>query len=245
MTMLVLPDGLRHIAIIMDGNGRWANARGLARTRGHKEGIKSVRAITTAAAEAGLDQLTLYAMSVENFVKRPRTEVSFLLALLKRFVMQERRTIMDNDIRFRYVGRTHEFPRAVRNELAKLEEASAGNGGMVLCLALNYGGRSEIADAMRAIAEEVKRGELDPSTIGEETVAAHLYDPEMPDLDLLIRTAGEVRISNFLLWQVSYSEIYVTDTYWPDFGVKALEAAVANYAARKRKFGGLIHNLNG
>ena len=243
--MLVLPDGLKHIAVIMDGNGRWANARGYPRTRGHKEGIKSVRAVTTACAEAGLGQLTLYSMSVENFIKRPKTEVDFLLTLLKRFVVQERKTIMDNNIRFRTIGRTAEYPRTVRDELQKLSEISATNTGMVLCLALNYGGRSEIADAVRAVARLVRAGKIDPEAVDERTIAEHLYDPTMPDPDLLVRTAGELRISNFLLWQVSYSEIFVTETLWPEFGVKDLEAALSSYAGRKRKFGGLARNLDG
>jgi undecaprenyl diphosphate synthase len=242
--MLVLPEGLKHIAVIMDGNGRWANARGYARTRGHKEGIKSVRAVTTACADAGLGWLTLYSMSVENFVKRPRAEVEFLLILLKRFVVQERRTIMENNIRFRTIGRVHEYPAGVRDELQRLTDLSARNSGMVLCLALNYGGRTEIVDAARRMAEQVRAGTLDPADIDEQAIADRLYDPTMPEPDLLVRTAGELRISNFLLWQVSYSEIYVTDTYWPDFGTKELETALASYSSRKRKFGGLVHNLN-
>ncbi|MCA9322831.1 MAG: di-trans,poly-cis-decaprenylcistransferase [Planctomycetes bacterium] len=242
--VLEIPDGLRHIAIIMDGNGRWANSRGLRRTRGHKEGVKSVRRITTACAEAGLEQLTLYALSVENWAKRPRPEIEFLLLLLKRFVAQERRTIMENNIRFRTVGRTHEFPKSVRDELDRLTEVSAANDGMVLCLALNYGGRSEIADAARELGRQVRDGALDPEKIDEQTLARALYDPAMPDVDLMIRTAGEMRISNFLLWQASYGEIWVAPALWPDFDVKDLATGLASYGARERKFGGLAQRID-
>ena len=238
--MLELPEGLKHAAIIMDGNGRWANARGQRRTRGHKEGVKSVRRITTACAETRLERLTLYALSVENYVKRPKHEIDFLLALLRRFLIQERRTIMENDIRFRTIGRVHQFPASVRKEIDDLTEVSAGNDGMVLCLALNYGGRSEIADAARDIAVKAARGEIDPAVIDEETVGRHLYDGEAPDVDLLIRTAGEMRISNFLLWQCSYGEIFVTPAYWPDFDETALAGAFKAYTSRDRKFGGLL-----
>ena len=233
----VRPPDLKHLAIIMDGNGRWANARGLARSRGHKEGVKSVRRTTTTCAALGFEQLTLYALSVENFRKRPPAEVEFLLHLLRRFVIQERRTIMENDIRFRTIGRTHEFPRRVRNELEKLTEVSAANQGMVLCLALNYGGRAEIADAVKAIVAD---RDLDPEDVDEDFVRRHLYDSEMSDPDLLVRTAGELRISNFLLWQVSYSEIYVTDNFWPEFDEPELGRAMAAYTERRRKFGGLL-----
>ena len=242
--MPVVPEGLKHLAIIMDGNGRWANAQGFRRTRGHKEGVKSVRRVTTACAEASLEHLTLYALSVENWAKRPRAEIEFLLLLLKRFVAQERATIMDNDIRFRTIGRTQEFPAAVRDELQKLTDLSSRNRGMTLTLALNYGGRSEIADAVRSIAAEVKAGRIDPATIDESTIAAHLYDPRLPDVDLLVRTAGEMRISNFLLWQASYGEIWVTPTWWPDFGVKELDEAFQAFGARERKFGGLAQRVD-
>ena len=241
---LELPAGLRHVAVIMDGNGRWANARGLRRTRGHKEGAKTVRRITTTCAEAGLEQLTLYALSVENWVKRPKHEIDFLLALLKRFLIQERPTIMDNDIRFRVVGRVHEFPTSVRREISRLEEVSRDNRGMILCLALNYGGRSEIADACRALAEEVARGERDPASIDEAAIESRLYDPAMPDVDLMIRTAGEMRLSNFLLWQFSYGELFVSETYWPDFEAKDLAEALRSYGRRKRKFGGLARPID-
>ncbi len=242
--MVEVPETLRHVAIIMDGNGRWANARGSRRTRGHKEGVKSVRRVTTTLAEAGLEYLTLYALSVENWVKRPRPEVEFLLMLLRRFLIQERRTIMENNIRFRAIGRVHEFPDSVRKELDHLTELSRDNDGMVLCLALNYGGRSEILDAVRAVASKVKEGALDAEALDENDIRRQLYDPEMPDVDLLIRTAGEMRISNFLLWQVSYGEIWVTQTYWPDFGERELEQALRSFGGRERKFGGLAQKVD-
>lgn len=242
--MISLPEGLKHLAIIMDGNGRWANSRGLIRTQGHKSGINSVRSITTVSAEAGLERLTLYALSVENFVKRPRPEVKFLLGLLKRFVVRERATIMDNNISFDCIGRLESFPAGVRREIDALRDISAGNDGMRLTLALNYGGRTEITDAVREIAVDVARGEIHPQDIDEAMIARNLYDPSMTDPDLLIRTGGEMRISNFLLWQVSYSEIYVTNTLWPDFDEEHLAVAIEDYSNRRRKFGGLIPNTD-
>lgn len=241
---LTIPDGLRHLAIIMDGNGRWANSRGLRRTRGHKEGAGTVRRITTTCAEAGLEELTLYALSVENYVKRPRHEVEFLLALLKRFVIGERPTIMDNNIRFETLGRTQEFPQSVQKELDALREVSSSNDGMTLRLALNYGGRSEIADAAQKIAIEVREGRLKAEEVDEQVVQDHLYAPAMPDVDLMIRTAGELRISNFLLWQISYGEIFVCETNWPDFSKQDLTKAMLNYGNRNRKFGGLVRPVD-
>jgi len=229
----------RHVAIIMDGNGRWARAGGLARVRGHAAGVESVRTITRACAHRKLDQLTLYAFSEENW-KRPRREVDLLMRLLRRFLITERREIMNNRIRLTAIGRLDRLPEPVRRELDKTREMSADNDGMVLCLALSYGGRQELVDAMRAIARRVRRGELDPDAITEEVVTAHLYQPEMPPPDLLIRTAGEMRVSNFLLWHISYSELHVTETCWPDFREPQLEEAFENYARRERKFGGLV-----
>ena len=242
--MLEFPDELKHIAVIMDGNGRWAKARGLRRTRGHREGVKSVRAITTACAEAGLENLTLYALSVENFIKRPRAEIEFLLILLKRFVVQERKTIMENNIRFRTIGRTEEFPKRVRRELEELRDVSANNDGMTLCLALNYGGRSELADAFSHMAKDVAAGTLDPDAVNEEMIGRYLYAPEMPDVDLMVRTSGHMRISNFLLWQISYGELYVTEGLWPDFGAEELKMAVEAFSGRDRKFGGLAQQID-
>ncbi len=243
-TDLRIPEGLRHLAIIMDGNGRWANSRGLRRTRGHKEGAGTVRRITTTCAEMGLEELTLYALSVENYVKRPRHEVEFLLALLKRFVVRERATIMDNNIQFRTLGRTDEFPKGVRNELEKLRELSSSNDGMTLRLALNYGGRSELADAAKKVARDVQTGHLALEDVDEQALQDRLYDPRMPDVDLLVRTAGELRVSNFLLWQISYGEIFVCDTLWPDFDKQDLASALSSYGNRKRKFGGLVRPVD-
>jgi undecaprenyl diphosphate synthase len=232
----VLPD---HVAIIMDGNGRWAKARRLPRTRGHAEGVESVRTVTRHAARRKLRQLTLYAFSEENW-KRPAREVRLLMRLLRRFLIRERGEIMDNDIRLEAIGRIDRLPAEVRRELDRTREMSAANRGMVLNLALSYGGRQEIVDAMRAIARRVEAGELKPDDITEEVVTAHLYQPEMPPPDLLIRTAGEMRVSNFLLWQISYTELFVTPVTWPEFREDGLEEAFAAYRGRVRKFGGLV-----
>ena len=228
-----------HVAVIMDGNGRWAKARKLRRTRGHAEGVESVRVVTRHGARRKLQHLTLYAFSEENW-KRPAREVRLLMRLLRRFLIRERREIMDNDIRLEAIGRIDRLPADVRRELDKTREMSESNGGMVLNLALSYGGRQEIVDAMRAIARRVEAGELKPSDITEEMVTAHLYQPEMPPPDLLIRTAGELRVSNFLLWQISYTELFVTQITWPEFREEALEEAFAAYRGRVRKFGGLV-----
>ena len=229
----------RHVAIIMDGNGRWAEGRRLRRTRGHAAGVESVRAVTRACAKRKLGQLTLYAFSEENW-KRPKREVSLLMRLLRRFLIGERGEIMDNGIRLEAIGRLDRLPADVRKELDRTRDMSAGNDGMVLNRALSYGGRQELVDAMQAIARRVRAGELEPDDITEEVVAAHLYQPEMPPPDLLVRTAGEMRFSNFLLWQVSYTELYVTQACWPDFREQELDRALAAYARRVRKFGGLV-----
>jgi undecaprenyl diphosphate synthase len=229
----------RHVAIIMDGNGRWAAERKLPRTRGHAEGVESVREITRTCARRKLQHLTLYAFSEENW-KRPRREVSLLMRLLRRFLIGERGEIMENGIRLEAIGRLQRLPDEVRRELDRTRELSAGNTGMVLNLALSYGGRQEIVDAARAIAQRVRDGTLEPDQVTEEVLAAHLYQPSMPPPDLLIRTAGELRVSNFLLWQISYTEIYVTQTCWPDFRAEELDDAFRAYAGRVRKFGGLV-----
>jgi undecaprenyl diphosphate synthase len=228
----------RHIAIIMDGNGRWAKERGLTRNRGHREGVNSVREITRECAKLGIKQLTLYAFSVENW-KRPKVEVNFLMRMLGRFLVQERKEIMDNDIRLAAIGRLHELPKGVRKELRETIEMSGDNKGMTLCLALNYGGRTEIADAAARIARGVEDGGIRPGDIDEEMFARHLYTSGMPDPDLLIRTSGEMRVSNFLLWQMSYTEIYVTKVLWPDFRKEELMKAIREYAKRERRFGGI------
>jgi undecaprenyl diphosphate synthase len=223
----------------MDGNGRWASARALPRIRGHAAGVESVRTVARTCARRGIEQLTLYAFSEENW-KRPDREVRMLMRLLRRFLISERDEIMENGIRLTAIGRLHRLPEEVRRELERTRELSASNEGMVLNLALSYGGRQEIVDAVRRIAERVRGGELEADQITEEVVAAHLYQPDMPPPDLLIRTAGEMRISNFLLWQLSYTELHVTPTCWPDFREEELEVALQAYAGRVRKFGGLV-----
>lgn len=227
-----------HIAIIMDGNGRWAQERGMRRIRGHREGIQSVREITTESARMGVSSLTLYAFSVDNW-KRPPREIRYLMSLLRVFLVKERRTLMDNDVRLIAIGRRDDLPREAVRELERTEELTAGNGGMLLRLALSYGGRAEIADAVRRLAERVRAGDVDPASIDEETLRDYLYDPDTPDPDLLIRTAGEMRLSNFLLWQASYSELFVTDVCWPEFRKDQLLDACREYARRTRKYGGL------
>ena len=228
-----------HIAIIMDGNGRWAEERGLRRVFGHREGIASVREITTECARMGVASLTLYAFSVENW-KHPRAEVRYLMRLLRHFLVEERPTLMENAVRLHCIGRLDDLPREVLRELRASEELTRPNRGMRLRLALSYGARTEIADGVRALVADVQRGALAPADIGEETLRRYLYDPETPDPDLLIRTAGEMRLSNFLLWQASYSELFVSDVCWPEFRAPALLAAMRDYARRVRKFGGLI-----
>jgi undecaprenyl diphosphate synthase len=228
-----------HLAIIMDGNGRWARERGMRRVLGHKEGIGSVREITTECARMGLRSLTLYAFSVENW-KRPKPEVAYLMKLLEQFLVEERPTLMDNGVRLKAIGRLDDLPRRSLAALRETERLTAGNDGLVLRLALSYGGRAEIADAIAKLARDVQAGRLDPDDIGEETLRGYLYDPETPDPDLMIRTAGEMRISNFLLWQISYAEIYVARECWPEFRRPQLLAALESYAKRVRKFGGLV-----
>ena len=228
-----------HIAIIMDGNGRWAKRRGIIRVRGHEEGVKSVREITTECAKMHIGQLTLYAFSNENW-KRSKTEVKFLMRMLKRYLIEERKTIEDNNIILKAVGRIEALPEDVQRELFISIEESKNNTGMILCLALNYGGRTEIADAAKKLAEDVKRRKLDLQDINEDTFKSYMYMAEMSDPDLLIRTGGEMRVSNFLLWEISYAELWFTHVYWPEFRKKHLEEALGDYAKRERRFGGLI-----
>ncbi len=227
-----------HIAVIMDGNGRWAEERGMARIHGHREGIASVREITTECARIGVKSLTLYAFSVENW-KRPGAEIGYLMHLLRVFMVRERRTLMDNDVRLRCIGRVGDLPEAALVELRRTEEMTRANRGLLLRLALSYGSRAEIADAVRRLSCDVRDGLVDPASIDDETLRRYLYDPETPDPDLVIRTAGEMRLSNFLLWQASYSELYVTDACWPEFRKAQLEEALCEYARRVRKFGAL------
>ena len=228
----------RHIAIIMDGNGRWAQRQELPRIEGHRRGVATVRRITEECARLGIEQLTLYCLSSENW-KRPRTELDFLMHLLEQYMIEERKTIMENNLRVRTIGRRDDIPQQVLDELDKTITMSAENTGTCLCLAINYGSRREITDAVRRIGEKIESAEMDWSDIEEETIDAHLYTAGMPDPDLLIRTAGEMRISNFLLWQISYAEIWVTQRCWPEFAESDLHQALRDYAARERRFGGL------
>ena len=228
----------RHVAIIMDGNGRWAQRRGLPRVVGHRRGIQSVRAMVEEGVRLGLEQLTLYCLSVENW-KRPPRELKFLLRLLRHFLVIERAELMEQNVRLQMAGRRDGLPAEVLAEIDRTIAQTAGNTGLVLRLAINYGGRTEIVDAARRIAEEARDGRLDPSTLDESTFASYLETAGSADPDLLIRTAGEMRISNFLLWQVSYTELWVTPTLWPDFRGDDLLSACADYASRVRKFGGL------
>ncbi len=228
----------RHVAIIMDGNGRWARQRGLPRIEGHRRGVQSVRAVVEECCRLGLQQLTLYCLSVENW-KRPQEEIDFLMFLLEQYLIEERAEIMEQNIRFTSIGRRQGLPDDVLRELDENVRLSRQNTGLVLCLALNYGGRSEVVDAIRRLAESVRRGERTPEEIDEEAVGQALYTAGMPDPDLLIRTAGEMRVSNFLLWQISYAEIWVTERCWPDFGTPELHEALRDYARRERRFGGL------
>lgn len=227
-----------HIAIIMDGNGRWAEARGWMRVRGHKEGTGSVREVSTAAAELGVKSLTLYAFSRENW-KRPDFEVSTLMRLLRLFLRRERRTLMDNGIRLSAIGRLEDLPDYAQRALEETRLLTENNGGMVLRLALSYGGRTEIADAARSLGRDIAAGKVNADDVNEETLRSYLYDPNTPDPDLVIRTAGEMRLSNFLLWQASYAELFVTDVCWPEFKRDQLHEAIRAFAERKRKFGGL------
>ena len=229
----------RHVAIIMDGNGRWAQSRGLPRVFGHRQGIRSVRAVVEEGCRLGLDQLTLYCLSVENW-KRPPRELGFLMRLLRHFLIVERNELMEQNVRLTTIGRREGLPDDVIRELDRTIAMTAANDGMTLCLAVNYGGRTEIADGARRLAEDIRAGRLEPDAIDESTFAGYLYTEGMPDPDLMIRTAGEMRVSNFLLWQISYSELWITETLWPDFRADDLHAAIGNYGRRLRKFGGLV-----
>jgi len=224
----------RHVAIIMDGNGRWAGQRHLPRVEGHRAGIDSVRDVVETSARLGLDVLTLYAFSVENW-KRPATEISTLMMLLKRYLRLELSTLLRNNIRFKVIGRTEALAPDVLEELVAAERKTATNTGMLFNIALNYGGRTEIVDAARRAMESG----LNPHDLDEDRFAAFLYTGGQPDPDLLIRTSGEMRVSNFLLWQIAYAEIWVTDTLWPDFRCRHLLEGVLAYQKRDRRFGGI------
>jgi len=228
----------RHVAVIMDGNGRWAKRRKLPRWRGHSEGAESVRSVVRACAESGVEELTLYAFSTENW-QRPRSEVKFLMDLLRKFLVTEREETAKRGFCFRTIGRLERIPKGVRKELDKTVALCRDNTGMILRLALNYGGRQEIVDAARRLAAKARARNLDPDALTEDDVAACLYDEEMTDPDLLIRTGGEMRLSNFLLWELSYAELYFTRTCWPDFRAAHLKQAFRVYAGRQRRYGAL------
>jgi undecaprenyl diphosphate synthase len=226
----------RHIAIIMDGNGRWAKRRGLPRIEGHRRGADSVREVTRAARELGIQALTLYAFSSQNW-DRPLEEVRMLMALLRDYLVDERSEILDNGIRLTTIGNIDRLPDFVREPLNALKEDSAGNGGMTLCLALSYGGREAIVDATRNLVEQVLAGEIRTQDVNELSFAEALCTRTLPPLDLVVRTSGEQRLSNFLLWEAAYAELYFTDTMWPDFKRADLMDAIAAYQGRERRFG--------
>jgi undecaprenyl diphosphate synthase len=229
----------RHVAIIMDGNGRWAQRRFLPRVAGHRAGVNAVRDVTETSARLGLVALTLYAFSIENW-KRPRTEVDTLWRLLRQYLKQEYATLMDNNVRLQAFGRIQELPAIVRQTLDETIEETAGNTGLRLNLAINYGGRAELTDAVNRLIDEARAGgSLEALRIRESDIASRLYTAGLPDPDLLIRTSGEMRVSNFLLWQIAYAELHVTDTLWPDFRRADLLRAILDYQTRERRFGGL------
>ncbi len=228
-----------HVAIIMDGNGRWAKKRLLGRVKGHERGAEAVRRIVEICGELGVGHLTLYAFSTENW-QRSKTEIAALMALLKRFLRNEEPRLMKNNVRLDAIGQIERLPDDVRRALDHVKSVTADNDGLALHLALSYGGRSEIVRMTRAIAREAREGRIDPDAITEETVAEHLYTRGVPDPDLMIRTSGEMRISNFLLWQIAYSEIHVTDVLWPDFDQERFIAILKEFQGRERRFGKVL-----
>ena len=228
----------RHVAVIMDGNGRWAKQRQKSRVEGHRAGVAAVRDTIETAARLGIEVLTLYAFSVENW-KRPQSEIATLMGLLRHYLRSELDTLLRNEIRFRVVGRPEALAPDIRDELARAEARTASNRGLQFNIALNYGGRAEITDAARSLFAALLREGRDPASIGEGDLARHLYTAGQPDPDLLIRTSGELRISNFLLWQIAYSEIWVTDVLWPDFRRRHLLQAILDFQKRERRYGGI------
>ena len=228
----------RHIAIIMDGNGRWAQQQSLPRIRGHQQGATQVRLVTEQCSRIGIEQLTLYCLSSENW-KRPQEELEFLMFLLSQYMIEERQTMVDNNIRLKIIGSRDRIPADVQKEMDISLDLTAANTGTTLCLAINYGGRAEIVDAVRRITAEVQAGSIDADSIDEELVSNRLYTAGMSDPDLLIRTAGEMRISNYLLWQISYSEMWITKKMWPEFCEADLMEAIVDFSKRTRRFGGL------
>lgn len=232
-----------HVAVIMDGNGRWAKQRKLPRVSGHREGIKSVRETVETSARLGLQVLTLYAFSVENW-KRPRLEVETLMRLLREYLHKELKTLMKNNIRFHVIGRWKELPKAVARDLAWGMKETEANTGLLFNIALNYGGRTELVDAFQKIYEQLSLNGQNSDTVTEDLIGHHLYTSGMPDPDLLIRTSGELRISNFLLWQIAYAEIWVTDVLWPDFRKQHLLQAIIDYQKRERRYGGITRSVS-
>jgi undecaprenyl diphosphate synthase len=231
----------RHVAIIMDGNGRWARKRRLPRIAGHRAGAAAVREVVETSSRLHLNALTLFAFSTENW-KRPETEISTLMSLLREYLRKEIAEIHRNNIRLQILGRYEQLPREVREDLDDAMRVTGANTGMVLNVALNYSARTEIVDAIQSLAARVRRGDLKPEEIAEHTVTDTLSTRGLPDPDLLIRTSGEMRVSNFLLWQIAYSEIWVTETCWPDFGRRHLLQAVIDFQKRERRYGGLVGN---
>jgi undecaprenyl diphosphate synthase len=227
-----------HVAVIMDGNGRWAKQRGLPRVEGHRNGVESVRQVVRACGEVGIKYLTLYAFSVENW-NRPKDEVDTLMKYLARFLKNEIGELNRSNVRLEVIGQIYRLPEFVQEQLKKTQTALAKNNGLTLILALSYGGRQEIVEGVRAIASKAKAGKLEPAEINEQIISQHLYTHQYPDPDLLIRTSGELRVSNFLLWQISYAEFVVTPTLWPDFRKAELFAALEEYTRRHRRFGGV------
>ncbi|MBI4773642.1 MAG: isoprenyl transferase [Deltaproteobacteria bacterium] len=226
----------RHVAIIMDGNGRWARGKGLRRIRGHREGARSVREVVRTSREIGIQFLTLYAFSEENW-QRPKTEVSALMHLLGQYLDEEKQEMIEKEIRFNVIGNVEKLPKGIRGKIVDVEEVTQNNGRMVLNLALSYGGRSEIVRAARILARRCMEGGLDPDDIDEVLFGEQLYTAGQPDPDLLIRTSGELRISNFLLWQISYTELVMTPVLWPDFRREQFMDAISEYQRRRRRFG--------
>jgi undecaprenyl diphosphate synthase len=232
----------RHVAVIMDGNGRWAQRKHLPRVAGHRVGTQTARSTIETCARLKIEALTLYAFSVENW-RRPKTETDFLMQLLREYLRTEMPLIQRNNIRMRFLGRSSELPAGVQQDMKNAEEKTAGNGGMVLCLALNYGGRAEIVDAANALlAERIAQGTGVPIT--EEELSRRLYTNGLPDPDLLIRTSGEMRVSNFLLWQIAYAEIFVTETLWPDFNRARLLESFVEFQKRERRYGGIREDVS-
>lgn len=234
-------DRPEHIAIIMDGNGRWAQARGMPRIEGHRRGVETVRMVSETCTELGIEAVTLYCLSSENW-KRPQAELDFLMQLLEQYLIEERKTIMDQGLRLRVIGRRDRLPENVIKEMDKTLEMSAGNPGTQLVLAIDYGGRDEITQAVRDISRDVASGKIKEEEITEELVNSRLYTAELPEVDLMIRTGGDLRVSNFLLWQLSYAELWVTEKCWPEFACDEFVGAIREFASRQRRFGGL--NVN-